>query len=575
MGYGRFVVRWLVAGSLVLACVVVSAAPGARPLNPVQAENLQQGSLRWGMKAAPGGAIQGYASEVSVQGGDRLELHVSTAPAASYRVEIYRLGWYGGLGGRLMACLPADCSGEQGQAQATPAPAADGYLDAGWPVTDRLTVPPQWVSGYYLAVLRLESGPDAGAGAWVPFVVQAPEKQQSAVLVVAAVNTWQAYNDWGGFSLYHDPQKSSCKGVCTRVSFDRPYDPNTQNVWDYELPLLHFLEENGVDVSYTTDVDVDRDPGELLRHRLVIVAGHDEYWTKAMRDGYDEARDLGTNLAFMGANDGYWQMRYADDRRTIVEYRIAGLDPETNPALKTIRFRDLTPPRSECRLEGVEFTRDVSAEALGGQHPYSVAAGALADPWFAGTGFTETSTLPGIVGYEWDAVVPGCVSPAPTPLFHFAGPPATADAVRLSAPSGATVFSAGTLSFALGLDDFRPRPTLPATGDPRLEAFMRNALADLVRPAAPLAVRVSTVPRGVRIVLRRAPDPRVLGVRVFRAPAQNPLAHGSRGMHFVCSTLGSGCVDPSAPRSRAVRYVVVVKDRWSSSKPYVTAPVTG
>jgi hypothetical protein len=544
-------------------------------LNPVEAENLQQGSLRWGTKPAPAGAIQGYASQVSVEGGDRLQLHVSTAPAARYRVEIYRLGWYGGQGGRLTACLPVDCSSEQGQPQATPDPAADGYLDAGWPVTDTLGVPPQWVSGYYLAVLRLESGPFAGQGGWIPFVVRAPEAQESAVLVVAAVNTWQAYNDWGGFSLYHDPQKHPCKGVCTRVSFNRPYSPKTQNLWDYELPLMHFLEENGVDVSYTTDVDIDRDPGELLRHRLVIVAGHDEYWTKAMRDGFDEARSLGTNLVFMGANDGYWQMRYGDDRRTIVEYRVASLDPESDPALKTVRFRDLTPPRPECQLEGVEFTREVSAEALGGQHPYSVAAGALSNPWFAGTGFTESSTLPGLVGYEWDAVVPGCVTPTPTALFHFAGPPATADAVRFTASSGAVVFSAGTLSFALGLDDFRPHPNLPATGDPRLEAFMRNALADLVRPAAPLAVRISAGSRGVRIVLRRAPDPRVLSVRVFRAPARNPLARGSRGMHFVCSTLGSSCVDPSAPRGRQVRYVVVVGDRWGSSTPFVTPVVAG
>ncbi len=188
---------------------------------------------------------------------------------------------------------------------------------------------------------------------------------------------------------------------------------------------------------------------------------------------------------------------------------------------------------------------------------------------------TESSTLPGIVGYEWDAVVPGCVSPAPMALFHFTGPPATADAVRLTGPSGATVFSAGTLSFALGLDDFRPRPNLPATGDQRLEAFMRNALAALVRPAGPLAVRVSAISRGVRIVLRRAPDPRIVTVRVFRAHAHNPLAHGSRGMHFVCSTLGSGCVDPSAPRGRRVRYVIVVSDRWGSSTPFVTAALSG
>jgi N,N-dimethylformamidase beta subunit-like protein len=575
MGYGRRGVRFLLAGSLVLVCLAASAAPGAHRLDPVQAENAQQGSPRWGARPAPADALQAYASQVSVQGGDRLDLHVSTTPAASYRVEIYRLGWYGGLGGRLMACLPTDCSSEQGQARSTPPPAADGYLDAAWPVTDSLRVPPQWLSGYYLATLRLESGPYAGQGGWVPFVVRAPATQQSAVLVVAAVNTWQAYNDWGGFSLYHDPSGGPCKGVCRRVSFDRPFDPKTQNLWDYELPLVHFLEENGVDVSYTTDVDVDRDPGELLRHRLVIVAGHDEYWTKAMRDGFDRARALGTNLAFMGANDGYWQMRYADDRRTIVEYRVAGLDPETDPALKTVRFRDLVPPRPECLLEGVEFTRDTSAEAMGGQHPFSVAPAALSDPWFAGTGFTAASTLPDLVGYEWDAGVPGCVSPAPTPLFHFDGPPATADAVRFTAPSGAIVFSAGSLSFAKGLDDFHPDRGGPTTGDPRLEAFMRNALADLVRPAAPLGVTVTAGARRVRIALRRAADPRIVDVRVFRAPAGNPLARGSRGMHFVCSTLGPACVDATAPRGRTVRYVIVLRDRWGSSKPYVTAPVSG
>src|SRR5262249_30910163 len=149
-------------------------------------------------------------------------------------------------------------------------------------------------------------------------------------------NTWQAYNDWGGYSLYKGPTGSSCKGVCTRVSFDRPYDPHTPNLWEYELPLVHFLEETGEEVSYTTDVDTDRDPAERLGHRLVIVAGHSEYWTTTMRDGFDAARAAGTNLAFTGANDGYWQMRYADDRRTIVEYRLRNLDPEPDPALKTV-----------------------------------------------------------------------------------------------------------------------------------------------------------------------------------------------------------------------------------------------
>ena len=560
--------------SLVLGCLFASGSSGAPRLNPIQRENAQPGSFGWHVQDAPGNAIEGYASTVGVVAGDRLDLHVSTSPAERYRVEVYRLGWYDGTGGRLEACLPTDCSEEAGQARplGTPDPAS-GFLDERWPVTDTIRVPTGWLSGYYVAVLRLTTGTAAGRGSWVPFIVRAPASQRSAILVQAAVNTWQAYNDWGGYSLYKGPTGASCKSVCSRVSFDRPYDPRTPNFWEYELPLAHFLEESGADVSYTTDVDTDRNPAELLEHRLVIVAGHDEYWTKAMRDGFDAARAAGTNLAFMGANDGYWQMRYADDRRTIVEYRLRNLDPEPDPRLKTMRFRDLVPPRPECALEGVQYVRNGGVESLGSQHDYSVAPGALADRWFAGTGFTQSSTLAGLVGYEWDAVVPGCVRPAPTGLFHFAGSPAAADAVRFTAPSGALVFSAGSLSFAKGLDDFRLRSQAVPSGDPRLEAFVRNALADLVRPAAPLAVTVSAGTGGAIIRVRRTLDPRVRDVRIFRAPAGNPLARGSRGMHFVCSTLGPGCVDQSAPHGRRVRYVVVVRDPWGQSTPFVTAPV--
>jgi len=407
----------------------------------------------------------------------------------------------------------------------------------------------------------------------VPFVVRAPAGQQSRILVQAAVNTWQAYNRWGGTSLYKNAAGDSCKGVCTRVSFDRPYDQLTPNFWEYELPLVHFLEEGGYDVSYTTDVDTDRDPAELLRHRLVIVAGHDEYWTKVMRDAFDKARALGTNLAFLGANTGYWQMRYASNRRTIVEYRLAKLDPERNPALKTVQFRKLVPPRPECELEGVQYFRS-DIESPGGQHAFAVAPAALANPWFAGTGFGSASTVPGIVGYEWDAVSPGCSTPPLTVLFHFAGPPAPADSVRFVAASGALVFSAGSLSFARGLDDFRYHADAPASGDPRLEAFMRNALADLVRTPAPLAVRTASTRLGVTVTVRLAPDPRIEAILVYRGPVTKTLARGSRGLLLVCRNPAAACLDRGAPRGKPVRYVVAVRDDWGTSVPYVTAPVT-
>ncbi len=525
-----------------------------RPANAVQVENGLPGTGGWRRPRAPGRSIEGYASEVSVLPSQRLRLHVSTVPAARYRVEVFRLGWYEGEGGRLIACLPACDGDEAGTARAVPAfDPRSGYLAAGWPASDTLTIGPDWVSGYYVADLVLTSGPDAGKADWVPFIVRERPSRRSAILVQAAVNTWQAYNRWGGMSLYENAEGASCKGVCTHVSFDRPYDQNSPNLWEYELPLVHFLEERGYDVSYTTDVDTDRDAAELLRHRLVVAAGHDEYWTHTMRDAFEGARALGTNLAFTGANTGYWQMRYGNNRRTIVEYRRAKLDPEPDPALKTIRFRSLTPPRPECELEGVQYTRtEGEGESIGGPFDYSVNDTALIDPWFAGTDFVATSTLPRLVGYEWDQVTPGCATPPVTVLFHYQGLPG-ADAVRYTAPFGARVFSAGTLDFSHALDDYEHHSGIPSLADTRLERFMANALADLTRPAVPVSVDAVAAGKTIRITVQRHPDPRIRAVLVYR------------GRSLVCARLRTVCVDHHPPRHQRLRYTAVLRDQWTTS----------
>jgi hypothetical protein len=231
-------------------------------------------------------------------------------------------------------------------------------------------------------------------------IVRALPSRRPQILVQASVNTWQAYNNWGGKSLY--AFNSTNHVPANHVSFSRPSGPPL--VW--EIGLLRFLEREGYDVSYTTDVDTDRNPGELRRHRLVISSGHDEYWSKGMRDAFEAARNRGTNPAFLGADIADWQIRYEANRRTIVEYRDATIDPITDPARKTVRFRNLVPPRSECELRGV-----TSVGAVGANDPprsYLVNPAALRDAWFRGTGFTATSTLPDSVGYEWDATQPGC-----------------------------------------------------------------------------------------------------------------------------------------------------------------------
>ncbi len=300
--------------ALVLGASATSPARSASP-NPIQQENALHGDDGWLHAGADNRAIEGYTTEVSVQPGDTVHFHVSTTPDAGYHIDVYRLGWYGGIGARLVACLPACSNDESGTSRDVPAPDVNGEVDAGWPVTDQLTVPSTWVSGYYLVDYVLTSGPQAGRAAIGYVIVRDPPSRQSAILVQVPVDTWQAYNAWGGKSLYNDQSTGGRRA--THVSFERPYrwEPQPGGLpLEWEYPLVRFLERSGYDVSYQTDVDTDANPGSLLQHRLVITAGHGEYWSKATRDAFDNARDKGTNLAFMGANTGYWQIRYAGRR---------------------------------------------------------------------------------------------------------------------------------------------------------------------------------------------------------------------------------------------------------------------
>ena len=442
------------------AARVASSVAEARP-SPIRRENLRPGTTAWNVPAASGRAIEGYASVVSLRAGRVLRLHISTTPSARYQVRVYRLGWYGGKGGRLLACVPSCRKTRMGVTRSIPAPDRHGRVDADWPVTDAVRTGRRWVSGYYVAVARLRSR----KGTSIPFIVRSIRRTR--VLVQAAVTTWQAYNNWGGKSLY---AFNSIGPPAVKVSFNRPYTPPPQ-LLSWEYPLVRFLERAGYDVSYTTDIDTDRSPGALLRHNLVISAGHDEYWTKRMRDAFEAARNSGVNLLFAGADVAAWQIRLEDRARTIVEYRSTALDPWPRLAERSGRFRELRPPRPECLLLGNQYQG-----GLGAMSDFRVVAAALSDPWFAGSGFTGGSVVRGIVGYEWGGIVPGCLTAPLKVLFHGGDSSHPADAVRYTAPSGARVFSTGTLSWSWGLDSFGGH-----SADPRLQQFMRNAMDDLSR----------------------------------------------------------------------------------------------
>jgi len=185
--------------ALVQVPTLANVAPSAAAENPVQMENTQPGSSGWNLREAPTGTVEGYADRMSALPGDTVNLKVSTNPVASYRIEVYRLGWYGGMGGRLMTCLPSCSSSATGVTQPVPSPdPTTGLIDARWTTTQSFTVGTDWVSGYYIALLVLTSGPSAGTSAHIPLLVRAPASRTKVMLVQASSNTWEAYNKWGG-----------------------------------------------------------------------------------------------------------------------------------------------------------------------------------------------------------------------------------------------------------------------------------------------------------------------------------------------------------------------------------------
>lgn len=452
--------------------------------NTIVVENALPGTPGWLGPAVTDGAIEVYASALDVIPGSIVDVHVSTAVSARYRLVVYRLGWYGGIGAREVACLPACGLGEVGAPQPVPAPDASGYVNAAWPVTDRFAVGLDWVSGYYMVRALLLSGPQSGNSA-TTYVVVRQRRSNSSMLVQVPVNTWEAYNGWGGKSLY--PFSSTDGRQAIRVSFDRPFAwtlPGGQGPLGWELPLVRFIERNGYDVTYQSDVFTARHPRSLTRHRLVVVAGHDEYWTKTMRDGFDAARDAGVNLAFMGANDAYWQVRLQDRGRTIMAYK-STYDPNPDPYLKTAMFRELIPARLECSLIGIQH-QGVGLHWLAGD--YTVMPTAFSSPWMRNTGFRVGDVIRGVVSVESDTV-PGDQTNSSscgnnlTVLFHRehgGDKDGNADTTAYTAPSGARVFASGSHQFSWGLDDF---PANPDQGhgfvDGRLQRLMHHVFDDL------------------------------------------------------------------------------------------------
>jgi hypothetical protein len=446
--------------------------------NYILAENWQPGTDQWQIThPALNHEIEGYASQSAVANGETLTLYVSTS-APSITADVFRMGWYGGNGARRMMSfwLP-------GMLQSQPTLDSRRTVRANWQPTFSFIIPADWASGGYL--VKLTSTPYEGTGGtmvgpleqYIFFVVDG-STSDTDILFQCSAFTYQAYNAWGGYSLYHGPGGGGDDANRSyAVSFGRPYLDayGSAEFLAFEYPLIRWLERHGYDVSYTASEVVHDHPERLTLHRAFLSVGHDEYWSLNIRNGVESARDHGTSVAFFGSNAAFWRVRVEADAGSgaciVVCYKDSALDPISNAPDTTNAWRADPYPRPEDALIGQMY------ESWFEQYPYFPMICQTTDHWiYTVTGAEDATAIPGIVGYEYDRVfrgyqpAPPC-QPAPP---HSGPPPANLEILAASPvvdvngcqsisnvtvyelPNGAVVFSAGTNGWSWGLDDLDP-----------------------------------------------------------------------------------------------------------------------
>ncbi|RUL99615.1 DUF4082 domain-containing protein [Rhizobium chutanense] len=511
------------------AAVTALAAPAAAAPTPnkIALENMKQGNpiSEWGLEGDGGGTIQGFATEISTNIGQTVDFKIAT-DSTHYRIDIYRMGYYGGDGARKVDSIEKSLT----TAQIQPHPIVDmslGLIDCGnWSVSASWQIPADAVSGVYFAKLVREDGTEDAS--IIPFVVR-DDASTSNIVFQTSDTTWQAYNAWGGASLYYGevpvdpanmigylPPNCSCGlqaiGRASAVSYNRPIITNTSPIGgshDYifgvESSAISWLEQNGYDVSYISGVDATRNGTLLLNHDAYLSVGHDEYWSAEQRANVEAARDAGVNLAFWSGNECYWKVRWESSidgsgqaYRTMVCYKETwgtSTDPSTvgTGTWRDPRYAD-PGQQPENALTGTMFQVDsYRQDTISIPYDYSNLR------FWRNTDVSELNEgetynlVQNLLGYEWDSDVENGFRPAglidlslssvsvSTYLRDYGATVgdavATHSLTMYRAASGALVFGAGTVFWSWGLSDNHQGPA--TSTDRNVQQAMVNMFADM------------------------------------------------------------------------------------------------
>jgi len=336
-------------------------------------------------------------------------------------------------------------------------------------------------------LLRLDA--ESGAQRYVPVTVRSASCAGKVVLK-SCVQTWQAYNMWGGYDLYKDAAGAYANRSLV-VSLDRPYDGNGAGYFlTYERNVVKLAEHLGLDLAYVTSMDIAADPHLLDGASALVSMGHDEYWTPEERASVAAARDKGVNLAFLGANAVFRRTRLEPSAlgsaRRIVCYKTDYTqDPlyRKDPTEVTSDWRE--PPNSdpESSLIGTIYEGYPADASFVVSSPRS---------WiYKGTGVSKGTSFPHLVGIEYDRVNPAY--PVRRPIEVLSHSPLTCqgassygDSAYYTHTGGAGVYNCGTMRWVEAIYGDQPHGITGKTPD-----FVRQVTTNVLRAFAdgPAAAR--------------------------------------------------------------------------------------
>jgi hypothetical protein len=440
--------------------------------------------------------IEGYCSKQSVQAGESIDIMVSANPPRPVSIEIFRMGYYGGRGARLMTKLgPFQC-----QTQPTPTPGPKNLHECRWEPTAQLPIPQDWPSGVYLGRLTTTAPDDEPYWqSYVVFIVR--DDRPADILFQCSDNTWQAYNRWpSNYSLYTHPKGNL--GPWADVSFDRPYsresqydgvvnDPLTVGSGEFlplEFPLAYWLEQHGYDVGYCSNSDM-LSPDRGLKCKTFISVGHDEYWDIRQHDSVKTMRDAGVNLLFLSGNTLCWVTPFrasSDDRPNRIIFRAGPYGGDSAHAAFCASQFGPFPERGpdEGLLMGAR-----NIDPVNGGGDWTIVQ---PDHWiFAGTGLKKGDRIPGLVGWEYHGNppdLPGLEIVAAGTAWQGGDNAQHWTATVYPGPKGNFVFNASSIFWVQGLSS-PPGHVLPWSHwsrphgpDERVQQMMRNLLQRAIGP---------------------------------------------------------------------------------------------